>query len=314
MEYILGFDIGGTKCAVSVGEVDNGNIKILKRQEVPTTFNPIETLEMFRPFILDAIKTYKIKKAGISCGGPLNSTEGKLYVVANLKGWDYFEIVKYVEKEYSIKAYLQNDANACALAEWKFGAGRGTNNMIFITFGTGLGSGLILDGKLYSGTNDNAGECGHIRMRKSGPIGFGKKGSLEGFSSGGGITRLALLMAKKEKKTPKIILENGENKLSTKLLAEYAHKGDDFAIKVFNKSAKILGEGLSILIDVLNPQKIVIGGVFMRSKDLIIPKMQKTIKREALCFSEQVCEIVPAMLSENIGDFGAICVGINENN
>src|SRR5450756_1533610 len=102
---------------------------------------------------------------------------------------------KYFEDKLSILTAVQNDANACALAEWKFGAGRGTQNMIFLTFGTGLGAGLILDGKLYAGTNDNAGEVGHIRLDNFGPVGYGKAGSFEGFCSGSGIAQLARLKA-----------------------------------------------------------------------------------------------------------------------
>lgn len=101
------------------------------------------------------------------------------------------DIVEFFEHQFSIPAAIQNDANACALAEWKFGAGRGTQNIIFLTFGTGLGAGLILDGKLYSGTNDNAGEVGHIRLDNFGPVGYGKAGSFEGFCSGSGIAQLA---------------------------------------------------------------------------------------------------------------------------
>ena len=108
----------------------------------------------------------------------------------NLPGWDNIDIVKQIKTHFGVPVHLQNDANACALAEWKFGAGRGTKNMVFLTFGTGLGAGLILDGKLYSGTNDNAAELGHIRLDRFGPVGFGKTGSFEGFCSGGGIAQL----------------------------------------------------------------------------------------------------------------------------
>ena len=110
--------------------------------------------------------------------------------------WNNIEVVKYFEERFKIKTYLQNDANACAVAEWKHGAGMGSQNMIFLTFGTGFGAGLILDGKLYSGTNDNAGEIGHVRLTQNGPLGYNKRGSCEGYCSGSGIKRLSELMSK----------------------------------------------------------------------------------------------------------------------
>jgi glucokinase len=257
----------------------------------------------------DGLLSEKPDAVGISCGGPLNSEKGIIMGPPNLPGWDHVEIVEQLQAHYGVSVKLQNDANACALAEWKFGAGKGSKNMIFMTFGTGLGAGLILDGKLYSGTNGNAGELGHIRLKKKGPIGFGKEGSFEGFCSGGGIARLAVIMAKRRKKMPTCIEEmGGYENVTTKALSKAAFAGDPFARQVFAKSGEMLGRGLSVVIDVLNPQKIVLGGVFMRSGELLIPAMKKQIAREALQESACVCEIVPAQLSENIGDVAALAV------
>ncbi len=310
MKYCIGFDIGGTKCAVSLGEIADGNIRIIAREETPTTNNPQETLGVLAPYVKTWVAKTGAKTAGISCGGPLNSKTGVIVCPPNLaKGWHGFAIVEYVQKEFGLSAKLQNDANACAVAEWKFGAGKGTQNMIFFTFGTGLGAGLILDGRLYSGTNDNAGEAGHIRLAKNGPIGFGKYGSFEGFCSGGGITRLAQEMALRSKKIP-LCIENmgGMSAITTKKLSEAAKAGDAFARRVFAKSGEMLGKGLAIMIDVLNPEKIVLGGVFMRSSELLIPSMKKVLAHEALSESLSVCEIVPAELSENIGDVAALAI------
>ena len=312
-EYYLGLDIGGTKCAVSIGEVRGDTIRILERKEIPTAKDPLQTLNGFAPYIREYIKKYPIKRGGISCGGPLDGVRGTILCPPNLPGWESFPIVDYVWKEYGLKVKLENDANACAVAEWKFGAGKGTKNMVFLTFGTGLGAGLILDGSLYAGTNGNAGEIGHIRLSPNGPIGFGKNGSFEGFCSGGGITRLAIQQAKKEKEMPACIQAmGGYDRVTTKLLSEYAFAGDPFARKVFEKSGKMLGKGLSVIIDFLNPEKIVLGGVFMRSGVLLIPAMRREINKETLQCSRDVCEIVPAKLSENIGDVAAISVAVLE--
>lgn len=311
-EYCIGFDIGGTKCAVSLGEIEDGAIRILKREETPTQFGGKETLAVLAPFVKAWTMEKQVKRAGVSCGSPLDSKTGVIVCPPNLaEGWYGFNIVSYIREEFGLDARLQNDANACAVAEWKFGAGQGTANMVFLTFGTGLGAGLILDGKLYSGTNDNAGETGHIRLAKSGPIGYGKVGSFEGFCSGGGITRLAQEMASRCKKMPECIVNmGGMSAITTKKLAQAAFAGDKFAKRVFAKSGEMLGKGLSILVDIINPEKIVIGGVYMRSAELLIPAMQKQMQKECLAESLRVCEVVPAKLSENIGDIAAIAVGV----
>lgn len=309
MKYCIGFDIGGTKCAVSLGEIEQGNIRVLRREEVATTLSPTETLDKLLPFARAWKTEYGVQRAGISCGGPLDSVRGVIVSPPNLPGWHGFSIVDYVKTNCGLSAKLQNDANACAVAEWRFGAGGGTKNMVFLTFGTGLGAGLILDGRLYAGTNDNAGEAGHIRLAKIGPVGYGKEGSFEGFCSGGGITRLAKMMAARLKKIPESIEKmGGMDGITTKKLAQAAFEGDKFAKRVFQKSGEMLGKGLSVLIDILNPERIVIGGVYMRSSALLIPSMEKVLQKEALEESRSVCEIVGAKLSENIGDIAALAV------
>ena len=307
--YCIGFDIGGTKCAVSLGEITDNQIKILQREEVPTSKSPTDTLQRLACHVKRFQAQKQITSAGISCGGPLDPEKGVILTPPNLQGWHGFAIVEYIKEQFNLSATLENDANACAVAEWRFGAGMGTKNMVFMTFGTGLGAGLILDGKLYGGTNGNAGELGHIRLAKNGPIGYGKEGSFEGFCSGGGISKLAVLMAKRRKTMPKCIQEmGGYEQVTTKKLSIAAFNGDKFAKQVFAKSGEMLGKGLSVVIDVLNPERIVLGGVFMRSSALLIPAMQKQIDKEALINSAKVCQIVPAKLSENIGDVAALSV------
>ena len=311
--YYLGLDIGGTKCAACVGLVENNGIRIVERTETPTVADPLKTLGALDESISQYLRRYRIRRAGISCGGPLDSATGVIVNPPNLVGWENFRITEYIEKRYALSARLENDANACAVAEWKFGAGVGSKNMVFLTFGTGLGAGLILDGKLYGGANGNAGEVGHIRLARNGPSGFGKEGSFEGFCSGGGIARLAIQVAKKQKQMPACIEKmGGYDNVTTKELAKFAFDGDPFAKKIFAKSGRMLGKGLSIVIDMLNPERIVLGGVFMRSSKLLVPSMNAVMKREALGQSSVVCQIVPAKLSENVGDIAAVSVAALE--
>lgn len=313
--YILGIDIGGTKCAAVTAEYTDGNITLLKKERCDTDLkvSPEEMTE--RLFALaDGILEGRPDAVGISCGGPLDAKRGIIMSPPNLPGWDNVEIVRLFEKHYGVKARLQNDANACAVAEWKFGAGRGADNMIFLTFGTGLGAGLILDGKLYGGTNGNAGEVGHIRLEDSGPVGYGKEGSFEGFCSGGGIGRSAYMRAleKAESGEYPLYFKKGmtADEVTAKTVAEAAEKGDVTALEVYGTCGEYLGRGLSILIDILNPQVIVIGSVFARSGHLLLEGMKKQIEKEALSASAECCRILPAELGENIGDYAAIATAL----
>lgn len=302
----LGVDIGGTKCAVTLGDKD-GNI-ILKERFLTTDVN--ETISNIISAAKKLSQNQSILSCGISCGGPLNEKEGIIMSPPNLLGWDNIHIKEILEKELGIPCSLRNDANACAMAEWYFGAGKGTRNMIFMTFGTGLGAGLILNGKLYSGTNGNAGEVGHIRLGDFGPSGFGKCGSFEGFCSGSGIKELGRSLAREAIQRGEAIswTKNGIDNIEVVDIANAARKGDEIALKVFNLSATKLGEGLSILIDILNPEKIIIGSVFARCHDLFASIIEKIINKEALGISANVCEVVPAELGEKIGDMAALAV------
>ena len=316
--YYIGYDIGGTKCAVSLGRVENDNIEILGKRMFPTSGAPYEVLgkmaDEMEILLSDNSLTFaQIERAGISCGGPLDSVRGVILSPPNLPGWDEIEATKFLFDRTGVETRLQNDANACAVAEWKFGAGRGCNNMAFLTFGTGLGAGLILDGRLYSGASDMAGEVGHIRLAADGPIGYGKHGSAEGFCSGGGIARTGIAAVKKaleNGETPRLYTAAGENfdNITARLIAELANEGDQFCKDIYAACGKRLGMLLSFMMDMINPEVIVLGGVFMRSSHLIRPAMEEVIAEEALPHASKVCRVLPAGLGENIGDYAALAV------
>lgn len=312
---ILGFDIGGTKCAVITAKYENGEIEILRKEKCPTD-RTVSPADMINRLIeaADGILDSKPEAIGISCGGPLNSKKGVIMSPPNLPGWDNVEIVKQIENHYGVKPKLQNDANACAMAEWKFGAGKGFDNVIFLTFGTGLGAGLILDGRLYSGTNDNAGELGHIRLERFGPVGYGKAGSFEGFCSGGGIAQLGYTKALEKVQMGEypLYFKKGmtTDDISAKSIAEAADNGDETAIEVYKICGEYLGRGLSVVIDILNPQVIVLGSIFARSHHLLWESAKEIIEKEALPLSAGCCQVLPAKLGENIGDYAAIATAL----
>jgi len=319
-KYYLGIDIGGTKSAVIAGRE---NMEILERISFPTDTqkgpsHAINLLLKSATSIIEKLGLYGLQAVGISCGGPLDSRKGIVQSPPNLPGWDNIPIVKLFTDEFNVPAYLQNDANACALAEWKFGAGKGTQNMVFLTFGTGMGAGIIINGKIYSGTNDLAGEVGHIRLADNGPEAYGKKGSFEGFCSGTGIALIAkeIITQKLERGEKVSFCSKAEDagNLTTKVIAEAAVKGDKTAIDIFKFSGKQLGKGLSILIDILNPELIVIGSIYSRCTQFLEPACMEVIGQEALEPSRSVCRIVPAALGEQVGDFASLSVAMCANN
>lgn len=294
MEKYIGIDIGGTKCAVIVGEYADDKFNIISRTAFATDVDeePTEIIDKFSEIIS---QQKDFRAIGISCGGPLDSKKGVVLCPPNLPKWIDVDIVRILSERFGVPVFLQNDANACALAEWKLGAGRGTENMIFLTFGTGFGAGLILDGKLYVGKSDMAGEVGHVRLSEDGPEGYGKKGSAEGYCSGGGIRNIGRLF--------------GMDK-SAKDIAIAAADGDDTAKEIYNLSGKYLGRMLAILMDILNPECVVIGSVFARSESLLRPSMEEEIRKEALMYTAECCEIRPAELGDEIGDYAALITAV----
>ncbi|MBR5175267.1 MAG: ROK family protein [Bacteroidales bacterium] len=314
-KVLIGVDIGGTKCAVTVGLPAGSDIVIRDKSAFPTT--DVEgTISDIKRTIKEVLERNQLSNGdigaiGISCGGPLDSRTGVIMSPPNLPGWDNIPIVKILSEEFGVPAAVHNDANACALAEWKFGAGKGTRNMVFMTFGTGLGAGIIIEGQLYTGTNDNAGELGHIRLENYGPVGYGKSGSFEGFCSGSGIEQLARDLAKEAMQMGGNVSWCPDGDLSgitAKKVAEALRNGDPLAKKVYEISARHLGAGLSLVIDILNPEMIVIGSIYARNEDVFKPLMDEVISQEALPLARRVCKIVPAALGEAVGDYAALSI------
>ncbi len=333
MGVYVGVDIGGTKTAVVLGRAgprpeapgalraDDG-LQIIDRAVFPTDPRTRGWREVLTDVVAAAgdlrarhgLSGERLEGAGVSCGGPLDSHAGRVLSPPNLPGWDDVPVTSELESGLGCPAALQNDANACALAEWRFGAGRGSRNMIFLTFGTGMGAGLIIDGRLYEGTSDLAGEVGHVRLAEDGPEGYGKEGSFEGFCSGGGIARLARAEAEKHLAAGRRMLFCRDRAqlptITAQSVAEAAEAGDEAAQEILAVSGRFLGRGVAMLIDVLNPQRIVIGSIYVRSGRFLQPAMEKEIAREALAPAARVCTVVPAELGEKIGDYACLSVAM----
>lgn len=318
MQIVVGIDVGGTKCAVSFARYDTRRIEFLEKVKVGTvTEDFTEAMKGFIDIIRQKFAEHpywKLCSIGISCGGPLNARKGLILSPPNLPKWERADVFTPLKKAFQVPVMLQNDADACALAEWTFGAGRGFRNMIFLTFGTGMGAGMILNNELYEGTDSMAGEVGHIRLSEDGPIGYGKRGSFEGFCSGGGIADLGRKWAAEAIKAgnPPLFCKTEADlqKISARSIAKAMEAGDKLAAEIFKTAGCYLGKGLSVLIDILNPEIIVIGSIFARQEAVLSPEMHKSICQEALEVSRTTCKIVPASLGEQIGDYAAVSVGI----
>lgn len=315
-----GVDIGGTKTAVVLSSTPPA---MLRRIVFPTeqANGPYPALKLIISSLraalfecsLDASDLHSI---GVSCGSPLDPIKGIIQSPPNLPTWKNVEIKSILEEEFQVPCFLENDANAGALAEYWYGAGSGCRSMVFLTMGTGLGAGLILDGRLYRGISNLAGEIGHVRLSPDGPMGYGKSGSAEGWASGGGMARLAesaVLAAVSSGETTGLSAgSDGKSPLFTaQRVWELAQRGDEVARRVVNTSAKRFGEVLAILIDLLNPERIVVGGLALRMGEALLGPAREVVRREALAESVSACRIVPAALHEEIGDVAAICVALN---
>lgn len=319
MTLLGGVDIGGTKCAVALGRAGDGGVEVIQKVQFPTPATPEESISRLHDAMAKLLEEQggdTLRAIGISCGGPLDSKSGLILSPPNLPLWDRIDCVTPLQETFGVPVALQNDANACALAEWKWGAGKGTRNMVFLTFGTGMGAGLILDGRLYTGTNDMAGEAGHMRLAKDGPIGFGKAGSFEGFCSGGGIAKLAKQIVREELaaggRPPAFCPTLAQlDDITAKSVGEAAEQGDELALGIYRIVGQKLGRGLAILVDLLNPEMIVIGSIYARQRSILEPIALAELREEALPLSLEVCRIVPAGLGERVGDLAALSVALN---
>lgn len=308
----IGVDIGGTKCAVTLRQ--NHSAQLLDKRAFATKDyrNPDACTEKLCEEIDALLHAHAgtLAAIGISCGGPLDSERGLIQAPPNLPEWVDYPIVARLEERFHAPAVLENDANACALAEWKFGAGRGYRNLVFLTCGTGFGAGLILNGRLYRGTTGMAGEVGHLRLERSGPAGYGKVGSAEGFCGGSGIAQLghtlALAAFQQGKSAAYCPAPNQLEQITARSIAEAARQGDACARQVYETFALQLARTLAILVDLLNPEAIILGSIYERNADWLADLVHQELRKEALDASLACCKILPGLLGDAIGDYAAL--------
>lgn len=310
---ILGVDIGGTKSAAVLGRADG---TIIARREEPTEVQTgpqailARLIAMARELLKQQDLTPRdLSGIGISCGGPLDTKTGIVYRPPNLPDWDAVPVRDLFEEAFpGVRVALENDANATALAEWRYGAGRGTQSMAFLTMGTGIGGGLILDGRLYRGANDLAGEVGHQTILINGPLcKCGKRGCLEALASGPAVARLAQESLHYGRGKRLIEIAGGKPaQITAKHVIDAAKEGDAFCRNVLSEVGTYMGIGLANLIQILNPERIVLGTLAVHAGELLLEPIRTAVSEYAWERSRSVCRIVAAELGDRAQDLAAI--------
>lgn len=311
----IGIDLGGTKILTAVA-AENGKIIEKVKLETETELGQDKIKEnifksIYKVLEKADIKIEEIKAIGIGSPGPLNVEQGIIYESANLP-LENMKIVDLVENETGINTYLQNDANTAALGEKVFGAGKEADDLLYITISTGVGGGIIINCNIYYGHTGNAGEIGHMTVDPAGPqCGCGNYGCLESFSSGTAIKNMAQRAIENGESTLIKKLAK-ENKLSAKLVAKAADKGDQKALDIFAKAGYYLGIGIANLVNIFNPEMIILGGGVMKAQEYFLDRAKKEFKKRALKAPADIVKIKEAVLEDEIGVKGAIAVAMQK--
>jgi glucokinase len=259
------------------------------------------------------VKKEEVKTLGIGSPGPLDAQKGIIIENSNLP-WKNVALVEKMESALGIKTILKNDANAAALGEKWFGAGRTVDNMVYLTISTGIGGGAIINKELFTGINDNACEIGHTVIDPDGPLcGCGNHGCLESFASGTAIGREAREAAATGKS--KKMLELADNiveDIDAVICAQAAYQGDQTAREIFEKAGYYLGIGLGNVINIFNTEMIILGGGVMKASDLFLDQALATMKEIALQGPLEMVTVTEAELGSDIGLMGAIAVAMED--
>lgn len=308
----IGIDVGGTNVKIALVD-DNG--KIIYSNSVPTyaKMGYEYTVNNIKQAIKDLMKETNttpsdIEGIGFDFPGQVDCKTGVVKLAPNIPGWVNVPIAQMIEDEFHIPTRIDNDVRCAALGELKFGAGRGCENFICITVGTGIGSGIVINGKVVRGSTNAAGELGHIKLQMNGgPIcGCGDTGCLEAFASGPAIVAMAQEYIKGGKSTKfreMAAAEGGE--ITPYMVAKAAEEGDPVAKRIFEIVGEYIGIGLTSVINLLNPERVIIGGGVAESGELLLGPIRKTIKERAMVVAGNAVEIVPAQLGNSAGVIGA---------
>ena len=316
-EYFIGIDIGGTKILTALADNEG---KIITKAHNPTEADQgrdviIDNIKSTIDRVIDnsKVKKEEIVKIGLGTPGPLDLKNGRIIENSNLS-WSDVPIVKILEKTTGIPVILENDANAAGLGEKFFGAGRGANNIVYITISTGIGGGVIIDNKIFHGKG-NAAEIGHMTLIPDSKFqcGCGNYGCFEAVASGTAIAKRGKEIIK-ENKTG-LIYEYSEGNIDlvdAPLIAAAAREGDQDAIEIFKLTGRLLGVGIANVLNLFDPEIIVLGGGVMHAEDLFMDELKNSLRKRALKSNLKNLQIKNAKLGKNTGVKGAIAVAMGD--
>ena len=310
MKKVLAFDLGGTKFAFGVvsenGEVlGSDKIETLAKQGPEQAIQRVNSAAQSLLQKLN-IKTEELIGIGIASPGPLDISKGCVDGSPNLPGWTGYSIEDGLSTFFNLPARIDNDANAAALGEYKFGAGKNKKNMVYITVSTGIGGGVIVDGRLMRGANGNAAELGHLTLNINGPAcPCGANGCFEMYASGTAIARRTREAIQAGTQSQILNLAGSIEEITTHHILAALQKEDELAKKIWNETTEYLGRGLAVVINTFNPELIVVGGGVTAAGDVLFKPVREKALRYAFPRLAAVCSIVPAGLGSNVGVVGA---------
>ncbi len=311
-KLVLGVDVGGTKIAAAV---ITGEGKVISRDYSPTSAQagPQVVIDNILATIDRAISSSNVGLSqlcgiGIAAAGIIDSENGKVIFSPNLPGWHEVPLGDAVQQRFNVSTYLGNDASLAALGEWRFGVKKQVTNLIYITVSTGIGGGIICNGKLYTGVLGAAGEIGHMTIDVNGPrCNCGNVGCWETLASGTALAREAVRQINEGAKTAITSLVSGDlTKVDAKVVFEAAKQGDKLANQLIARLGYYLGVGLTNLVNIFNPELILIGGGVAKMGDLLLEPAIKVVKQRAFTTSATSVQIKPALLGDDSSILGAV--------
>ncbi|MCH8051145.1 MAG: ROK family protein [Chloroflexi bacterium] len=304
-------DLGGTNVRAIVAGLD-GKISGDDRRPSRASDGLDATIETLLASLAHAcseagVEASALRGLGVATPGWVDTERGIVPAAPQLIGWRDVPLVEMLQERLGLTVRLENDANAAALGENAFGAGRGTRHMLYITVSTGVGAGIIVDGRLYGGAKGSAGEIGHTIVDPSGPpCGCGKHGCLESLSSGTAIARRAAQAADRGDSAALAGIREREGRLGARQVADAARQGDAASIAIYEEAGYFLGIALANAVNLLSPEAIILGGGVMRAKDLFLPRAEETMRDLALDEPLKYMRLAEAELGDRAGVMGMI--------
>jgi len=318
--YVVGVDLGGTNVRAAV--IDRASEQIVARGENISS-RGMEGPELTAMQIATAARTAldgagadaaQVLGVGVAVPGHVKAKEGLVKWAPNFKDqWKDVPIASLIERHLGLPVQIGNDANLAALGEFRFGAGRAVRHLVMVTLGTGIGGGIIVDGKLLDGADGGAGEIGHMVVNPGGRGGNSAFGSVEGETQRDAIIERAARKIQEGYETSLgERVDYNRFALTPAIIAEEAQKGDAVALEVFEETGYYLGLCVTNLIDLLNPEMVVIGGGIAQAGDIILDPIRRTVTATAIRSLAKSCRIVPAELGDNAGIFGGAAIILQE--